>query len=214
VPAAGEQGVTPLTPSPKQRRFYIGAFVAPDYTTIKYQPGDKIGFNFGGVLGYSFSKSLSVELGISTDKKYYTSDGKYFNSKSVSWISNWGKVLSLSGYASLTEFPLSLKYNFKPMRDGNFFITGGIVSYVVHEENYSYKLEKNGTTYERDKASKTSTTNMFANVSISGGYESSLGNLCNFRIEPYYRIPLKGIGVGGLPITSIGLNIGITKKIR
>lgn len=198
----------------KPKRLYIGAFVAPDYTTVKYQPGSKVGFDFGGLVGYQLTKSLAVEVGVSLDKKYYTTDGKYYDVSNLKWLQNSGKLLSLSGYASLTEFPINLKYSFKPGKDGNFFVSGGLVSYIVHEENYNYEFDKGGFIYHKDKSTKISTSNLFANFNISAGYESSLGNLCNFRIEPYYRVPVKGIGLGGLPITSVGLNIGITKKIR
>ncbi len=203
----------PIVHPAKVKRFYIGAYVAPEYTTVKYQPGSKIGFTFGGLFGYKLSKFVSVEAGIAVGKKYYTSDGKYFNSD-VSWVRNWDKVLSISGYATLTEFPVTIRYNFKPSREGNFFVATGLVSYVVHQENYNYLVDKNGSQYSITKTPVVSTTNFLSDVSVSGGYESSLGNLCNFRIEPYYRIPLKGIGIGGLPITSIGLNIGVTKKIK
>jgi hypothetical protein len=183
---------------------YIGAFVAPDYTTVKYQPGNKVGFDFGGIVGYTVSKNLSVELGISLDKKYYTSDGKYYNSNQK-WIQNAGTLLNLSGYSSLTEIPLNVHYSFKPGRDGNFFVSGGLVSYIVHEENYDYEFDKNGYIYHRDKASKNSTNNFFTNFNISAGYESSLGNNCSFRVEPYYRIPVKGIGFNS-SFACVGLN--------
>ncbi len=213
---AQPQGKTP-TPlvhhNTRKGRFYIGAFVAPDYTTVKYQPGSKVGFNSGGVVGYTFMKNLSVEVGIAAGRKYYESSGKYFNS-TESWLNSWGKVLNISGYASLTEFPINFKYDFKRSKDGNFFATAGVVSYIVHQENYNYVLDKNGVIYSRDKSPIVATNSLFANASVSAGYESSLGGLCNFRIEPYYRIPIKGIGIGGLPITSIGLNIGITKKFK
>lgn len=201
----------------KSKRFYIGLYVAPDYTTVKYQPGNKVGFDFGGLVGYKVTKSLSVEAGVSVDKKYYTSDGKYYNNtnyKLQNWLQNKGTLLNISGYSNLTSFPLTLKYDFKPGREGNFFVAGGLISYIVHEENYRYQFDKNNIIYTADKSTKISTTNAFANISISAGYESALGNFCNFRIEPYYRVPVKGIGLGGLPITSMGLNIGLTKKIK
>jgi hypothetical protein len=216
-PVPGDKGNTdgPHTVSSSVHHFYAGVFVAPDYTTIKYQPGNKVGFDLGGLVGYTLSKSLSVELGISLDKKYYTTDGRYYKS-TEKWFQNSGKLLTLSGYSSLTEFPLNLRYNFRQDKNkiGNFFISGGLVSYIVHSENYNYEFDKDGYIYYRDKSTKKSTSTMFANLNISAGYSSSLGNNVNFRIEPYYRIPINGIGLGGLPITSIGLNIGIVKKFK
>jgi hypothetical protein len=51
-------------------------------------------------------------------------------------------------------------------------------------------------------------------LNFSAGYEQYLGKLGSLRIEPYLRIPLAGMGTGNLPITSAGLNIGITRQFR
>ncbi len=50
-------------------------------------------------------------------------------------------------------------------------------------------------------------------MNVSVGYNRTLNKVGTLRIEPYLKIPIKGIGIGNLPITSTGLNIGITKKI-
>jgi hypothetical protein len=41
-----------------------------------------------------------------------------------------------------------------------------------------------------------------------------MGNGLELRLEPYYKLPLGGMGTGKLYLTSTGLNIGITKSFR
>ncbi len=55
-PGTGGGKTQPMVTVHKVKRLYIGAFVAPDFSTIKYQPGSKVGFNLGGVIGYNFFK--------------------------------------------------------------------------------------------------------------------------------------------------------------
>ena len=58
------------------------------------------------------------------------------------------------------------------------------------------------------------TKNWFSVVNLSLGYTHKLGGNGSIRVEPYLKIPIKNIGVGNMPITSTGLNIGFTKTLR
>ena len=51
-----------------------------------------------------------------------------------------------------------------------------------------------------------------ANVSV--GYEHKISKTFDIRIEPFLKIPLQGIGVGNLRVTSAGLQIGITGRLK
>ena len=49
---------------------------------------------------------------------------------------------------------------------------------------------------------------------MMAGYETKLSNWCGITIEPYYQIPACKLGVGKLPVTSFGINIGIVKDLK
>jgi len=51
-------------------------------------------------------------------------------------------------------------------------------------------------------------------VQISAGYERSFNKICNIRVEPYCRVPLKGIGISDVPVTSVGVNLALIKTIK
>jgi hypothetical protein len=34
-----------------------------------------------------------------------------------------------------------------------------------------------------------------------------------FVFEPYYKAPLSGVGTGSLPVSSVGINAGVTRQI-
>jgi hypothetical protein len=67
---------------------------------------------------------------------------------------------------------------------------------------------------QRRSIYKKSSSDLLAVISLSGGYNKSIGKSTKFFICPYLKIPVKGIGIGSLPIMSTGVNIGITKIIR
>ncbi|HZH37267.1 MAG TPA: hypothetical protein VEX65_08330, partial [Flavisolibacter sp.] len=49
-------------------------------------------------------------------------------------------------------------------------------------------------------------------MQLSAGFLHKLGGVGQLRVEPYYAVPLKGIGYGELPLSSFGLRVGITSN--
>lgn len=47
-----------------------------------------------------------------------------------------------------------------------------------------------------------------ASLKLSIGYEKNIRKAVRIRLEPYIQIPLKGIGVGSMPVTTTGVHIG------
>lgn len=193
----------------KPKRFYMGIIVSPDITTVKFQSIKKVGLNFGILAGYKLNSRLNAELGVLLDSKYYYTDAKYLDKAIVK-----KDVLNLQSFSSITEVPINLRYNFKPGKSSQYFASAGVVSYIIHNERYNYVYDKDGTLQQGEKQYTKASSNWFSNMQISAGYEHTLGKLGDFRIEPYYRIPLTGVGVGNVPITSVGVNIGIIKKLK
>jgi hypothetical protein len=48
---------------------------------------------------------------------------------------------------------------------------------------------------------------------VGFAYSRQLGKSGSLRIEPYIKLPVKGLGIGSLPIMSSGINVGLIKKI-
>ncbi len=205
MPAASKQ----LIKLQKPKKFYAGVIVAPDFTTVKFQSVKKMGLNFGVLMGYQVNSKINAELGVLLDSKYYYTDGKYLDSNAIK-----KDVVNLNGFSSITEIPINIRYNFKTNRSSQYFASVGAVSYIIHNQKYNYVYDKNGTLLQGEKQINKASSNWFSNMQISVGYEHQLGKLGDFRVEPYYRIPIKGVGIGNLPITSVGINIGITRKIK
>lgn len=210
VPVAKEE--QPNSATAKKSRFYLGAVVAPEYTRVKLQQFSKPGINFGVITGFQVNKNLSLELGILLAKKYYYSDGKYLPKNSIG--GDGSDIISLEAYNSITEIPFVVKYNFKQERKGDFFASAGAVSYVMHKELYNYSYDANGQQKEGVKYVNKAANYYFSNIQLSVGYERQVSKNGMLRVEPYYRIPISGIGISDLPVTSIGLNIALTTRLK
>jgi len=196
----------------KPKRFYIGGVFAPELMSVKFQPVNKTSFNIGLLTGYKITSRFSIELGFVLAHKYYYSDGKYINKNAIRRDNS--QILKVNAYNDVTEIPLGLRYDIRSSKNGNFFAGIGVVSYIIHKQQYSYVYTKQGEEKEGVKNNNKAADYWFSNAQLSVGYERRVGKIGDIRVEPYYRIPLKGIGIGDLHVTSVGINLALTRNIK
>ena len=193
----------------KQKGLYAGIIIGAGFSEVKNQGLTKPGLELGLRAGYQFNKTLAVETGFLFARKYYYSDGKYFNMNKVSPAMPAGmQVLSLNGSSAVFEIPVKLKYNILLKNNANFFSTAGLTSYIMTKEKNNYLALINGSKQNITSTYKQANRYFAAAIDLSVGYEFNIQKNKNLRIEPYLQIPLKGIGVGIMPVTSTGLHIG------
>lgn len=197
---------TPVT------KFYAGIFAASELTNVKGQSFRKPGFNGGFLIGYDLNKRVQAEAGLVFSRKYYYSDGKYAAPNSLR--QDELEIGGVNIYSQITEIPVTLRYNFKNTIDNKLFAAAGGVVNIVNQERYNYGYTKNGRPKKGFKKYNESVDNVFSNIQVSVGYEQKLRNIGYVRIEPYYRVPLNGIGTSNLPVTSVGINIGLIKRFK
>lgn len=199
----------------KQKKFYVGLMGGVDATAVKFQKIDSVGATYGLMLGYQLNKKLSIETGVYLEKKYYYTEGQYFNAYKIYpnmpsnyWLDN------ISGSCKMIEIPVALKYNLASNKNSGLFATVGATSYIMKKERYFYTYYYGSVSSygKHEKDTNNSTKNLFSNLSISAGYSHRLGNFADIRIEPYVKLPLSKMGIGSLPLFSTGLQVGLTRK--
>lgn len=202
-----------LQPQPKT--FYGMFFFSPDFATIKFQHINKPGFSIGVGLGYRINNRFSAEIALQRVHANFYSDGKYFDTSNIK-MNRSRKLDALNGDNKLTEVPVALKYNlFK--NNNHFFATGGTtVALITHTENYDYNvIKRNGAAKDvYRKFTSITGTKFFSSVNVSLGYQTSVSNFFDVKIEPYFQAATKGLGIGSLPVNNFGVNIGIMKDLK
>ena len=123
---------------------------------------------------------------------------------------------NVDGSSKITNIPVTLKYNLTSKRSAHFYTAVGInLLQITHTEVYDYIVSKNGT--ERDHSKKYSSVSdpkYLTGIIASAGYEVKVCNWVNMKAEPYYQIPIQSFGLGRLPVTSFGINVGIVKRFK
>jgi hypothetical protein len=196
----------------KAYRLYAGLISNIDLSTVKFQSTRGPGLGAGILAGFQLNKRLSVESGLYLQKKFYYTDAKYFNPKNPYTAPSY-QLLSVDGNCSMLETPINLKYKFITATNSAWFSVIGSSTYFMKAEKYDYTYIRNGWLNSRQITYDNSSSKWFAAVNASIGYERAVTKTGTLRVEPYFKLPVKGLGWGRLHIISTGINVGYTTKI-
>lgn len=193
--------------------FYLTALAAPDLSTVKFQKFSGTGSSFGLLTGYRINKRWHVETGAFLEKKLYYTSAKYFDKSKLSPYLQNVKMLYVDGNCKMITVPLNIRYNVFAGERSNWFVAGGMSSYFMSREYYDYTYQyysepprTKGYDY------KVSEQNWMTVININIGYERSVWKKYNFRVEPYFRLPVAGVGTGNLSLSSGGIYVGFGRR--
>lgn len=192
---------------------YVSLLFGPDVSRVKAQQTEPSGYSVGAVGGYQFSKRWAVETGVLWDRKNYYSTGKYFKTSKIP-LPSGSTVMEVNGYCAMFEIPVNLRFTALQKSRSGLFVSAGLSSYLMHNENYDYVVQRWGTNYRGNADYKHASKNWFSVANLSLGYEHKLGSKINIHIEPYFKIPISGVGIGSLPLSSKGVLLGLTYPIH
>ena len=198
-----------------KKGFYYGIVSGVDINAVKDQGFKKAGFDVGVITGYRFNSALSIETGLLLAKKFYWTRGKYFSTEEMrSTMPAGTELIEVHGSSKVLEIPLHLRYDLSIKHNHRLFATAGFSSYILTEENNQYYTMLNGIQGKLNTSYKKDRRYFAAAIDLGLGYEKDLGKKSHIRFEPYLQLPVKGIGIGHLPVKSAGLRIAFTRSMH
>ena len=192
---------------------YVSLLMGPDYSRVKSQEVKPAGYSVGAVAGYRFSKRWAVEAGLLWDRKNYFSKGDFFKTDKIQ-LPEHTKVTQVDGYCAMFEIPVNVRYTAWQGHRDAVTLSAGSSSYLMHNEDYDYVAQRYGVWYKGNTSYKHASKNWFSVANLSLGYEHQLGQKLKIHIEPYLKIPVTGVGIGSLPLSSKGVLVGVTYPIH
>ena len=190
-------------------KFYVGLTLGAQFNQVKNQGNTSPGLSIGLVGGLKLNNKLTMETGIQLTQKKYYSSGIYFHPKENTMPDNM-VVNSLNGKLILIEVPLNLKYNFIDHRNKVYGLAG-ISSYLMMKERNKYAAEVSGQPMEMNITYPNRKSYFASVVNLSVGYQYFLNHTA-LRIEPYLQLPLRGMGVGSMNMTTTGVHLILTRE--
>jgi hypothetical protein len=187
--------------------------LGPDISTVKGEKTSHLGYTAGVVLKYQLSRRISVEGGLLWAKKNYYSDGKYFDTSGLK-LPMHSVVKTAEGYCKMFEIPVNIRYDFLIKKNYALFVSTGLSSYLMKREAYDLSYQRYNQLYTKEYGYDNSSKNWFSIMNLSLGYQRSIGKSTTVGFAPYIKLPLRGVGVGKLPVSSKGLYLTLTRSIR
>ncbi len=196
-------------------RIYGTLFGGPEFSTVKFQQLDKPGYKIGVSLGYRMNKNVSLEVGLQREHLNFYSSGDYLDTTLLRIKPNT-QIEDVTVSSKLTSVPVSLRYNFSSTSKGHFYASAGVNAVIItHSEQYQYSISKDGVPANISRSySALTSSKYFSGVNFSAGFERDLSKCWSVKIESYYQTPVNNLGVGKLPVTSFGINVGISKNLK
>jgi hypothetical protein len=196
-------------------RIYGTFYGGPQFSIVKFQHVSNPGYRLGVSLGYRVNRRFSLELKLQREHINFYSNGTYIDTTLLSIRPNTS-IEKANASSKITSVPIAVRYNFSSKGSGHFFVTAGVNAVIItHNEQYNYEVSKNGVegNFSR-KYNSLKSPKYFQGVNASAGFETKLINWCNLKVEPYYQAPVNNFGVGKLPVSNFGVEIGIVKNLK
>lgn len=207
---AENSAATRVTVRRPGKGFSVGIVAGTDISTVKFRYGNTPGLNIGLLAGYHFSNTWSLHTGLIYTQKNYKLAGQDFHAPKGSWASYY-KILTVEGDCRMWELPLLARYTFAPGKTtrNQYFISTGLSSYFMKRENYEYYYYYQNNPATRNASYPSGNTHVLSIVHLSAGMEKKLSKTLSLQVEPYAKIPLAGVGVGQIRLSSFGVNFGL-----
>ncbi len=186
----------------------IGILAGIDKSNVKFVYDHSPGYNIGIMAGYHFSDNISIHTGAIYTQKNYKVAGGDFTAPKGSWISQY-TIETVDGYCRMWDIPLLLRYTFNTKTKHNFFLSTGMSSYFMSRENYNYDFYYNGQPTIKNYSYRSSDTHVLSIANISAGFASRVNDHLLLEVEPYTKIPMGGVGLGNIKLSSFGVNFSL-----
>jgi len=107
---------------------------------------------------------------------------------------------------------LQARYTFNPSSKTAFFVSTGVSSYFMKQQEYNYSYKTGTGTQLSTWSDDKNINHVFSILDLSAGFEKQIGKHMNWQVEPYAKIPMGGIGFGSIKLSSFGLNLTVQYK--
>lgn len=185
-------------------KFNLSFQLAPDLSGVKLAQFGKAGNMIGLGAEYFVRPRLSISSGVFYSYKPYSADEGYR-------IGYGKQPNSVFGECDILDIPLNLRIYPLEGKVQRAFVGLGLSSYLMLSEYYELEYSGYGTndSYIQELEVKSKNNHFFGVANFSIGYERKLGKTLSIQVEPYFKVPLKGVGEGDISLKSTGLFVGL-----
>jgi hypothetical protein len=191
-------------------KLFVYAAVSPEWSFIFGNKTGKATMAYGLGVGYHIGNRWAVSAGFNITQKIYTAGKNDYAIKKGDYWDNPDIVINkIDADCRVFEIPISVRYYIQQQKNYTLFANIGFSTAIMKKEVYDYDYTKNGWQNAYSHTYTTGKSQFFSGALISIGYGRKLSNSFSLLAEPYFKMPLQGVGEGKVKIGSIGLSVGV-----
>jgi hypothetical protein len=197
-------------PVSNKGKFFIYGAASPEWSFIFGNKTGKATMAYGAGMGYNFGKRWAVMAGFNITKKLYTAgEGDYKIIKGSYWDNPAITINKVEADCNVYEIPVAVKYFIQQRQRYSLYATLGVSTAIMKKEYYDYDFTRNGWPNSYKNTYKTGKSQFLSGAIISVGYARRLNKSFSVMAEPYFKMPLQGVGMGEVKIGSVGVSVGV-----
>ncbi len=201
-----------LKPVQSEKGFQLGIVAAPDKTNVGSTRTKETGFNYGAIASYRFTKRWSLNTGFIYTRKIYSATGRDYKPPKDYWTYNVN-LGTVNGDCYMFDIPFNLRYDLMRKTKTSVFANTGLSTYLMRKETYDYHYTYNGVYASQERTYKTNKVQLFSVINASVGIEQAINRKWSLQLEPYIKIPAKGLGFGSIKLNSYGAYLSLRYKL-
>ncbi len=163
---------------------------------------------YGISFSYAVSPKWTITAGWLANRKVYSADSTSYKTQYPPGGYNY-KLKNIDADCRVFEFPLNVQYNFGNHKKHHWFVSTGLSSILMKEEDYLFEYRNNNNQvrkYEYSYYNKN--IHLFANLNFAAGYTYRFNNRLSLSLSPYAGVPVKGIGIGKIRLYNAAVLVG------
>ncbi|RYG52582.1 MAG: hypothetical protein EOO01_06315, partial [Chitinophagaceae bacterium] len=207
LPPIAEEKVSKAKPPQASQagKWQINLSAGPDLSAVGIDKAGKWKMQYGIGLSYAVTKRLQIRTGLLISRKIYTADSTDYHPPKNFW-SYYPNLQKIDANCLVYEIPLNVAYTFPSIKKHQWFVSAGVSSYLMKEENYDYYFKNAlGMDDYHSRSIKNENDHFFSILQLSGGYQYNFSDRLSIMAEPYVKLPLGGVGFGKVKLNNTGV---------
>ncbi len=186
--------------------------ISPDFNALKPGGSYQAGLFAGVGIAYRFNKRWAISMGLLGGTKNYTGTEGY-NATKFNYTAN-GSLEKVDASCKIIDIPINLRYNLLIKPQYVIFVSSGLSSYFMLEEDYAFTTTYYGNSYVNEESYKNENNHYLGILNLSAGYERDISTHFSWQIEPFVKVPLAEVGQGDVKLFSVGGLISLRYKLN
>ncbi|MFY0594665.1 outer membrane beta-barrel protein [Roseivirga sp.] len=203
---------TPKVDSMQQlKKWSFGVMVSLDLSATGLDGFTKPGTMLGLVAEYRIANNWTLQSGLTYAVKRYSALGSEYNTSA--WPGGRSdNLIRAEAVCFVIDIPINLRRYFNTKNGNQWFIGGGVSTYLMLREDYDYEYTRPSPNWAPTSQIRGENNHLLGIANFSVGYETGISKKFKLGIEPFMKLPLTGIGQGEVKFLSFGTNLVLKLK--